>query len=124
MKKKSFSYIFLLCLFIFASLFGFIYVLTSLDINDIMFWFFLNWAMIFSLLAFYWLNIDRRNKLERVLKPIVKTFGTLVWLIVPILGIIYSIYAIFNGTNVNKHIGTLILMIILLIFDRFMMKNK
>ena len=98
------------------------------DYKSIVFWFFFIWFLIYLFLSFAWLNEKIWNKIEdifvSVVIPLMEDFGTLLFIIVPIIGVLYSISCLINNENISNNIGVLITMIIFLVFDFVMIKKS
>ena len=127
-KKGSFKDILIFVIFFISSLFGLFFMFVFDDYKSIMFWFFLIWFLIYLFLSFAWLNEKIWNKIEdifvSVVIPLMEDFGTLLFIIVPIIGVLYSISCLINNENISNSIGVLIMMIIFLVFDFVMIKKS
>ena len=99
-KKGSFKDILIFVIFFISSLFGLFFMFVFDDYKSIMFWFFLIWFLIYLFLSFAWLNEKIWNKIEdifvSVVIPLMEDFGTLLFIIVPIIGVLYSISCLIN----------------------------
>ena len=127
-KKGSFKDILIFAIFLISSLFGLFFMFVFDDYKSIMFWFFLIWFLIYLFLSFAWLNDKIWNKIEDIfidiVIPLMEDFGTSLFIIVPIIGVLYSISCLINNENISNNIGVLITMIIFLVFDFVMIKKS
>ena len=127
-KKGSFKDILIFVIFLISSLFGLFFMFVFDDYKSIVFWFFFIWFLIYLFLSFAWLNEKIWNKIEdifvSVVIPLMEDFGTSLFIIVPIIGVLYSISCLINNENISNNIGVLIMMIIFLVFDFVMIKKS
>ena len=76
--------------------------------------------------AYCWASEERWIKMndsyKKILDPLAEDFGTSLFFIIPIIGVIFSVYEIIIGEDVSNYTITLIVMMAILIFDIIMVK--
>lgn len=110
--KSSFSYRFILGLFIFSALMGaafMVYGLLHLSTDRWLFQVFSVWTVFFGVTAYCWTDEERYNKYEYVMTPIL--FGMLFLLIVAFMigGFYVLVPKIASGEEVAMNIAALII---------------
>ena len=122
-EKMGFAYNFILGLFIISALLGIFFMVVLFDLKSILFYFFLSWTIIYSFLVYCWLDADRWSLVEKVTMPLMEDAGVLIWILVPVVGIIFSIYNLVNKIDVSNYIIVLIMLSIFLAGDILLIKK-
>ena len=123
-KKGNFQFNFILGIFIFSSLFGLFFSTMLFDLKSWLFWFFTVWTFAYAVLAYLWIDQRKWELVEKTFLPMFEDFGTLLFILVPIIGFIYSFYNIINGIDTTNNLIGLFIMISMLIFDFIMVKKE
>ncbi len=126
--KKSFSDKVIIFIFILAVLFGLFFLFIFPNIKSIMFWYFLIWTLLYLFLIYSYINKERWNKVEKGYKdiviPILEDIGTSLFILIPLIGVIYSIICIIHNEDISNSIGVLIIMSLFLIMDVYFNKKE
>ena len=126
--KKSFSDKVIIFIFILAVLFGLFFLFIFPNIKSIMFWYFLIWTLLYLFLIYSYINKERSNKVEKGYKdiviPILEDIGTSLFVLVPLIGLVYSIICIIHNEDISNSIGVLIIMSLFLIMDVYFIKKE
>lgn len=122
-NKGSFADKFILGIFIFSILFGLFFIIMLFDLKSILFYFFLSWTIIYSFLTYCWLDKEKWSTLERVAMPLIEDAGVLIWILIPVIGILFSLYNIISKVDVSNNVGVLIIMVIFMGMDIWLIKK-
>ena len=126
--KKSFSDKVIIFIFILSSLLGLFFLFIFPDIKSLMFWYFLIWSLLYAYLAYSYINKEKWDKIEKgyknIIIPALEDIGTSLFILVPLIGLVYSIICITNNEDVSNNIGVLIIMSIFLIMDFYFIKKE
>lgn len=95
----------------------------TFDISNWQTWFWIGWIIIYSLFIYCLIDVDRWNKLENILGPLIEDLDLSTAITFPIIGIIYSIYLLAINDTSNHPVGILIGMSLFLIFDFILIKD-
>lgn len=123
-KKGSFADKFIFGLFVFSALFGIFFMIMLFDLKSLLFYFFLCWTIIYTYLVYCWLDKEKWIIMEGYATAIFEDIGILIWILVPVIGIVYSLYNLINKIDVSNYIIVLVLMISLLGLDLWLIKKK
>ena len=123
-KKSDFQFDFILGIFIFSSLLGLFFCIVLFDLKSWLFWFFAVWTFAYAVIAYLWSDQRKWELVEKTFLPALEDIGTLLFILVPLIGCIYTLYNVTNGIETTDNLISFFILLSMLIFDFIMIRKK